>query len=92
MCTCKTTVPVRCVNLYTWLGCVNLHCTAAYRLSYLCREAELAHLLLVEYIAVVVACAVLDLLLIGIDACTNLCWGGEVECCALYRRDSTVRY
>ena len=61
-------------------------------LCHLCCEAQFAHLLLVEDIAVVIACAVLYLLLVGIDACTYRCRCGEVECCALYRCYATVRY
>ena len=92
VCACKAAVPVRCVHLYAGLGCVNLHCAAAYRLCHLCGKAQFANLLLVEHIAVVIACSMLNLLLVGIDACTDLCWGGEVERCALYRCYSAIRY
>ena len=84
VCTCKAAVPVRGVNLNTGFGCINFHCTAADGFCYLCCVAELANLLLVEYIAVVVAYAKLDLLLVGINACANLGGSCKVECCAFY--------
>ena len=92
VCAGKAAVPVRCVYLNARLGCVDLHCAAAYRLCYLCCKTQFANLLFVEDIAVVVTCAMLDLLLVGIDACTNRSWGGEVECSTLYRCYAAVRY
>ena len=59
------------VHLQTWLCGVNLHGAAAHRILDLSSETQLAFLFLVQYIVMVVALTVLDLLVVCIDVLTD---------------------
>lgn len=85
-----TISPVVAVNLNTRFSCVNLHCTSTYRLLDTCCKAEFALFLLVEHEAMVIACTVLDLFMVGINILTYSLRCAEVEWCTLTKRTSPV--
>ena len=76
--------PVVGVELYAWLGGVDLHGAAVLGLDDACGKAQFASLILFEHEAVVVAGAILDLLIVGIDVAAYGLGGGEVEGSALH--------
>ena len=71
--------PVVRIELHAWFGGVDLHRAATDRLGDACGEAQLALLLLVEHEAVVVACAVACLLVVGIDVLSHRLGLAEVK-------------
>ena len=83
--------PVVSVKLYSRLCCVNLHGSATYRLCNLGGKAQLSFLFLVQNIAMVVACAILYLLVIGINILTYGLWCAEVKRSTLYEADFACR-
>ena len=82
---------VTCVHLQTWLCGVNLHGAAAYRILDASSKAQLALFLFVQYIVMVVARTILNLLIICIDVLSDWLWSAEIEWSTLYLQDLTCR-
>ena len=89
--------PVVCVHLHAGFCCPAFESSAAVRFSDACCKAEFSSLFLVQDKAVVVAVAVLQLFVVGIDVLPYCLWSAEVEWCAfnfqnLAGRDARLVY
>ena len=82
---------VASVHLKTWLCSIDFHSTAACWVLDAGSEAQLAFLFLVQYIVVVIALTILDLLIVSIDVLTDRLWCAEVEWSAFYLQNLTCR-
>lgn len=63
--------PIVCIDLYTWLCCINLHSTTAHGFNDFCSKTKLSFFFLIKNKAMVVASSIPDLLVIGVYVLAN---------------------
>ena len=82
---------VTCVELQSRLCSIHFHGSTAHWFNESCSKAHLPFLVFVEYIVMVKATAVLDLLVVSIDVLAEWLGLAEIKWCAFHEADLTCR-
>ena len=91
MLTCDATAEVVGIELDARLCGIHLHCAAADRIFQHSSERQLLFLFLVQHVAMIIAGAILELLVVGVNVLTNSLGSAEIERGVFHKTDFARR-